>query len=397
MRLIERIGSKSLHVGKYLCRDVRRNAVIDAADNFAAVGIADAAVYEFLLLRHQRLFILLAHRPSDEVCLAEREACKKLEDLHDLFLVDGNAVGDLKYLLLFGTVVGYGLFAVLPLAETVYELHGTGTIERYARYQVFESIGLERLHEPLHAALFKLKHAVGVTVGNESVRARIGISYLGEIDYKSRILFYIVDALFDIGQSDQRKEVHLEHSQRLYFLCHELRRYVLAVARQGYVVCNLFAAYDDACRVHARLSGHTLELESHVYYSLKRLVGLVYLAELGISRTLELVEFAPDFLLLVGVAFGVHLLFGRLYSSAQKVAYRRLSVHYLCKSVGFRIGNAHDSADVLYGVLCRHCAESDYLTDVFGMVFLSYVLNCLLAPVRAEVDIEVRHGYSVGI
>ena len=62
---------------------------------YEAVYIAGAAVYEFILLREQRLFILFAHGAADEVGFAERKACKILEYLHDLFLVYGYAVGDL--------------------------------------------------------------------------------------------------------------------------------------------------------------------------------------------------------------------------------------------------------------------------------------------------------------
>ena len=49
-----------------------------------------AADEEVLFLRHQDLVLLLAHRAAQEVCLAEREACKHLHDLHDLLLVEHN-------------------------------------------------------------------------------------------------------------------------------------------------------------------------------------------------------------------------------------------------------------------------------------------------------------------
>ncbi len=94
MRLVERVGSEALHMRENLCGDFGGNSVSNAPFDFGTVGIAYTAVNELLLLRHQGLFIFLTHCSAHQIRLAEREARKILEYLHDLFLIDGNAVSD---------------------------------------------------------------------------------------------------------------------------------------------------------------------------------------------------------------------------------------------------------------------------------------------------------------
>ena len=235
---------------------------------------------------------------------------------------------------------------MLSVAEGVYELHGAGAIERNAGYQVFKGIGLELAHKLFHAARFELEHAVGVAFGDKLVRARVGISYFGEIYVPAVVLFDIVEALFYIGQRNERKEVHFEHSERLYLLRNKLCGYVVAVARKRNVVGYLFAAYYDACGVHTRLAGHTLYLARHIDYGVQGCVVFIHIAELRVAGKLQLVELICNGGALVLVLFGEHLLLCLLYIEAEQVAYRGLAVHYLGKPVRFGVRHVHNPADV---------------------------------------------------
>ena len=92
VRFIEGIARKTLHIAEYLFGYFLRYAAGDCPLDVSA--LLDVAEDKLILLRHQLRLVFLAHRAADEVCLPEREPRKILEDLHDLFLIDDNAVGD---------------------------------------------------------------------------------------------------------------------------------------------------------------------------------------------------------------------------------------------------------------------------------------------------------------
>ena len=48
---------------------------------------------KFLFLRRHLVFFLLSHNAAHNVRLTERETGHRLDDLHDLFLIDGDSVG----------------------------------------------------------------------------------------------------------------------------------------------------------------------------------------------------------------------------------------------------------------------------------------------------------------
>ena len=202
-------------------------------------------------------------------------------------------------------VVSYRLDAVLAVTERIYKLHGTGAVQRNARYQVLQTVGLQLLHEALHAARFELEHAVGVALGNKSVRARVLIAYHVEIYFSVEIFANIVDTLLDICQRHEREEVHFEHAERLYFLCDELRRNVVSVSGKRNVVRNSLLTDNYARGVNTRLAGHALHFQRHIDNAAQRVVGLVNVAKLAVSRCFKLAELALQVRLFVLVGLRV--------------------------------------------------------------------------------------------
>ena len=139
------------------------------------------------------------------------------------------------------------------------EVHGPRAVERNARDEIFEAVGLQLLHELLHAALFELEHGVRIAVGNELICLGV-VARLREFHRLARVLFDIVERLLDIGERRERQEVHLEHADGLHFLHVELRGDILAVSGERDIVRDLLAADDDARSMHGRVARHALEL-----------------------------------------------------------------------------------------------------------------------------------------
>ena len=90
VRLVEGVGGEALHLreelGAHLGRDAARGAARDVPP------FVEVAVDELVLLRHQLGAVFLCHGAAHEVCLSQRVPRKVLEDLHDLLLIDDDAV-----------------------------------------------------------------------------------------------------------------------------------------------------------------------------------------------------------------------------------------------------------------------------------------------------------------
>ena len=85
--------------------------------------------------------------------------------------------------------------------------------------------------------------------------------------------------------------------------------------------------------------------------------------------------------------------------------FRRLSVmvrpgcerNHLGDAVAEHVGQVEHPADVAHHGLGCHRAEGDDLRHRFGAVFLLDVVDDAIAPVLAEVDVEVRHRHALRI
>ena len=133
------------------------------------------AVEEGGLLLGHRLGLLLAHGAAEQVRLAERVAGERGGDLHDLLLVDDDAVGVLEDGLERRVVVLDALAAVLALDEVVDHaaLERARAVERARGDDVLEAVGLELLEQLAEAAGLELEHAGDVGRGDHLVDARV--------------------------------------------------------------------------------------------------------------------------------------------------------------------------------------------------------------------------------
>ena len=71
--------------------------------------------------------------------------------------------------------------------------------------------------------------------------------------------------------------------------------------------------------------------------------------------------------------------------------------HQLGDPVRIRIGHIQRPAYIPNGCLSRHGAESDDLGHMVRPVFLHHIVDDLLPPLDAKIDVEIRHGHPLRI
>src|ERR1051326_7483215 len=98
-----------------------------------------------LLFMHGYLFaLLLAHRAPHQVSFAKCITRKLLCELHDLLLIDDDAVGVAENLLHLRDEITHGLLAVVPQDELVHHaaVEWTRPVEGIQGREIFESLWL---------------------------------------------------------------------------------------------------------------------------------------------------------------------------------------------------------------------------------------------------------------
>ena len=251
MRLIESIAGKFLDELK----DFRRSLGVDV--------VFGAAIHEALLVLRHDLGQLLAHRLAETVTLGHRESGQGVRHPHDLFLINGDAVGFLEERLGERVHVLDGLAPVLARDVVGCEFHRSRTNQRHERDQVLER---RRLNINRHAgghATFKLEDADRFASPKHFVRHRIFERDV--LDREVRILRVCeLDRLADEGQRAQAEEIHLEQS-KLFEISHWVLRRDIALslaagALKRHMLNERVARNHHSGRVRRRVSRDAFEL-----------------------------------------------------------------------------------------------------------------------------------------
>ncbi|MNN77651.1 hypothetical protein D3C81_1941360 [compost metagenome] len=87
----------------------------------------------------QRLPFLLRDRPAQQIRFAKREACHQRGNLHDLLLIDNNAIGIIQYLLQIRMRILHFDLAVFACDIFRNKFHRTRTVQRHHRYDILEA------------------------------------------------------------------------------------------------------------------------------------------------------------------------------------------------------------------------------------------------------------------
>ena len=141
MGLVEAIGSKLFHQVEYFVSLFLADAVLGRA------GHKDGA-----LLGHG-LGLFLAHGAAQKVSAAQRVVGDDLGDLHDLFLVDNDAVGVFQAAFQGGVRIDDLYLAVLALDEFIHHAgsQGAWAVEGKHGDDVFKAGGAEHAQILAHA------------------------------------------------------------------------------------------------------------------------------------------------------------------------------------------------------------------------------------------------------
>ena len=386
--------------------------LVDQVEDLVALLLGDvvdllAAVDEQLALVLHLLGLLLAHRPAHEVGAAEREAGQLLRGHHDLLLVDEHAVGLAEDVLEQRVRVLDLAPAVLALDELVDHaaLERARAVQRHGGDDVLEHVGLELLQQLLEPRGFELEHASGLAARDHVVDP--GVVHRDPIDVERALQLRgrveapglrqavdLVDRVLDDRQGLQAEEVELDQPGRLDVGHRVLGDDLVVGLEAGHVLGQLAVADHDPGRVHARVAVEALERAADLDDLADLGIELGPLAQLG--RGLGDLQLALELagLIRVGLHLGPDLL-------GVEHAQRERDLGALGDQLGQLVGLGrrllHHPADVAEQAAGLEAVEGRDLPDPLDAVVLGHVADHLLAPIHAEVDVEVGHRHALGV
>ena len=191
---------------------------LDGADAEPSFGHPGRERLELLV---QLLLLLLAHRPAQQVGLAQGVARQLLRNLHDLFLIDDQAVGLTedhgKGLPQFGVDRLHGLPTGLAAGVLVVGVsaHRSGPVESTYGRDVLEAVRLHRPQQRPHRSAVELEDAERVTTLHQGVRRGIVEWQILQHHGATCVAVDVDQRVVKDGEVAQTQEVHLDQTQLL--------------------------------------------------------------------------------------------------------------------------------------------------------------------------------------
>ena len=212
MALVEGVGRKAGHFVVDLVCYLLRDAVGNTARAFVA-GLG-AAVHKMFPLGFHDGVLLFAHGAADVICLSEGEARQLPEDLHDLLLIDDNAVRDIDDVRHLRRLIGH-MGRVIAVAQVGRDgVHRAGAVKTDKSDDIFKVLRLQTHENLFHTRGFELEHALRFTLTQHLISRCIVIIQLS--DGEGRVFF--LDGRLrvpDDRQGTQAEEVHFQQAQLL--------------------------------------------------------------------------------------------------------------------------------------------------------------------------------------
>ncbi len=327
------------------------------------------AVEEGLPLLLDLLDLLLAHGPAHHVGLTQGVARQVLEDADDLLLVDDAAVGARQDGHQGGVLVGH-LGRILGAGQEFGDgVHGAGAVQGDHRADVLNVLGLQAHTHTSHAGRLQLEHAGGLALGQHGHGGRVvlrngieGEARLPLLDHPGRVVQY--------GEVAQAQKVHLQQTQLLQGGHDVLGDGLAVVGGQGDVVHHRPAGDDHPGGVGGGVPGHPLDGHG------------------GVDELFGVGVLVVGVLQLLGQPQGV------LQGDVQRP---RTAGDQLGQGVHLAVGHAQHPAHVPDGAPGGHGAEGDDLGHVVLAVLLFHIVDDLLPPAGAEVDVDIGHGHPLRV
>ena len=383
------VGQQGIRSGVRLVEAVARK-LLHEVEHLVGLGLADAffggAFPEDDAVLGHFLGLLLAHGTAQQVGAAQAVATQHLRGLHDLLLVDHDAVGLGQHRLHQRVRVLHRLAAVLARHEAGDEVHGAGAVQRVERNQVFQPRGLGVAQHALHAAAFKLEHGLGLAVLEQPVGGRVIQRNVleGKVGLPRVALHDELARQFQNGERGQAQKVELHQAYGLHVVLVVLahRRLAAGLLVERAEVGELARRNQHATGVHAHVARHTLEL----LRQLDERAHVVFLLQaLGQQRL-----HGDGVVVLVALFLGL----GRVLQCDR---HARLVRDELGNAVAETVGEIEHAPHIADGRARRHGAESGNLAHRVLAVFVLHVVDDAVPVGLAEIDVEVGHGHPLGV
>ena len=249
-------------------------------------------------------------------------------------------------------------------------IHRAGAVEGDQRDNVFEPVGLELAQHVTHARAFQLEDPDRVAPGQHFVSRLVIERQRGRIK-SDAALPEISDGNLEYGQRLQPEEVEF-HETGFFDPFHvELgdRHFGPRIAIERHKLIKRAVADHDAGGVGRGVAVQALEPKRDLEHLRDGLVAVALFPQAGLA--------------LDGLRKGRRV--------------RRIVRNELAEPVDLSVGHLQHAPHVTQDGAGLELSEGDDLRDLVGSVFLLDVVDHLVAPVLAEVDIEVRHRYAFGI
>ncbi|VAL71025.1 Uncharacterised protein [Enterobacter kobei] len=347
--------------------DFHRQFAIDAV--FLRPILKDGTLLGHLF----RLF--LTHRTTQHVCAAKGITRKHLGDLHDLFLIQDDAIGWLQYrfqafMLPLHVRVGNLFAPVFTVDKVIYHprLQRPRTEQGHQRDHIFEAVWLQTLNQIFHAAGFKLEDGCRLRAlqhvetflvikrDSRDIQRRFAVLLATGVDHLQRPV--------DDGQRTQAEEVELHQPGVFYVVLVELGDRMLArfIAVQRRKVGDFGRGDNHPPRMLTGVTRDAFQLARHVDQRFDLFVGFVDFRQLRFSF------------------------------KGFRQSHARIGRHQLRDTIDKTVRVAQNAAHIADNRFRGHRTEGDDLRNRITTIHIGHVLNHLVAFFHAEVDVKVGHG-----
>ena len=346
----------------------------DQLEDAACIGlrhlVGQRALDEGLPLGVHLRLDLLAHGAAQQVGAAQAVVGEDLGNLHHLLLVDDDAKSLVEDTFEHRVQVVGLLAAVLAGDVAGNVVHRAGAVEGDQRDDVLDAVGLEAAERVPHARAFQLEHAGRSTTPQHLVGRPVVERQSGKVDLDPCLAQHGARVV-EHGERLQPQQVELHEAGHLGVLHRELgRRHLRArIAVERNQLAERPVADDDARGMGGGVAVQPFELER-------------YLDQAGDGRIVVALGRKPG--------LGVERLL-------QRHRVGRIVGDQLAQAVDAAVAKAEHAADIAEHGAGLELAEGDDLGDAVLAVAPAHVVDHLVAALRAEVDVEVRHRDPLGI
>ena len=249
-------------------------------------------------------------------------------------------------------------------------IHRPRPVQRVDGDDILDAVGMHLLQHVAHAGAFQLEHAHRVAVAQHVVG--LGVVVRNLVDVEGRFTQPDqLQRLLDDGERLEAEEVEL-HEARLLDVFHVVLRRRNGRARiavERHQVFQRTVADDHARRMGGGIAVQPLEFQRDLEQGLHRRVAVALLLQPG---------FAIERLL-------------------QRQRIGRIVGDQFRQPVDLAIGHLQHTAHIARHGARLQLAEGDDLCNPVRAIALLHISDHFLAPVLAEVDIEVRHRHAFRI